>query len=232
MLTNKQLDEVKKFIKKVKKIKKEGSTTAGVPGFNSAKAFSGEEGGEGSSAIKRISKGTGYTIKAPKTRIHSVDLHEVSYRDFKKDESRSTVKKVNESIIEINRKLREIHRLLTHSSKLKTEASIDDTKLWKKTNEALLKISDRMSEIATKTRKFANIKEIKTNAGIESTFKAAGLKATVIKDQDGLHVDVDHFGEPVGFDIEGTKVLDDRGEVVGDLNDQDIVEKLKGYFNA
>ena len=46
MLTSKQLDEVKKFIKKVKKIKKEGSTTAGVPGYNSAKAFSGEEGGE------------------------------------------------------------------------------------------------------------------------------------------------------------------------------------------
>lgn len=232
MLTGNQLDEVKKFIKKVKKIRQEGSTTAGVPGYNTPKAFSGEEGGEGASNVKQITKSSGYNIKAKKTRNHSVDLHEVSYRDFKMDDSRTTVKKVNESIIEINRKLREIHRLITHSSKLKSEASLDDSKLWKKTNEALLKISDRMSEIAQKTRKFANIKEIQTNLGIENTFKAAGLKSTVTKDNDGVHVDVDHFGEPVGFDVEGTKILDDRGEVVGDLNDSDIVEKLKGYFNA
>lgn len=232
MLTNKDLTEVKKFVKKIKKMKEEGSTTAGAPGFSTSKAFSGEEGGDGASDIKRISKGTGYIIKAPTTRSHSVDLREVSYRDFKKDESKSTVKKVNESIIEISRKLREINRLITHSNKLKTEANIDDSKLWKRTNEALMKIADRMSEVAQKTKKFANIKEIQTNAGIENTFKAAGLKGKVFKDDTGLHVDVDHFGEPVGFDIEGTKILDDRSELVGDLNDQDIIEKLKRYFNA
>lgn len=231
MLTNKQIEEVKSFIKKVKKIK-EGSTTAGAPGYLTPKAFTGDEDGEGASDIKRISRATGYDIKAKKTRKHSIDLHEVSYREFKNDESRSTVKKVNESIIEINRRLREINRLLTHSSKLKNEASLDDTKLWKKTNEALLKISDRMSEIATKTRKFADLKEIQTNAGIESIFKAAGLKAKIVKDSDGLHVDVDHFGEPIGFDVEGTKILDDRGEVLGDIGDSGIVDKLKRYFNA
>jgi hypothetical protein len=235
MLTNKQLAEVRSFVKKVKKSKKvreEGSTTAGVPGYSTPKAFSGDEGGDGASDLKRITKSTGYDIKAKKTRLHSIDLHEVSYRDFKKDESRSTIKKVNESIIEINRKLREINSLLSHSSKLKTESSLDDSVLWKKTNEALLKISDRMTEIASKTRGFANIKEIQTNVGIENTFKAAGLKGKVFKDDTGLHVDVDHYGEPVGFDIEGTKIIDDRGKVLGDLNDQDIVEKLKRYFNA
>lgn len=231
MLTNKELSEVRNFIKKVKKIK-EGSTTAGAPGYLTPKAFSGDEGGEGASNIEKISHATGYDIKAKKTRNHSIDLHEVSYKEFKSDESRSTVKKVNESIIEINRKLREINRLITHSSKLKNEASLDDSALWKKTNEALLKISDRMSEVAAKTRKFANLKEIQTNAGIESVFKAAGLKARIAKDGDGLHVDVDHYGEPVGFDIEGTKLLDDTGEVVGDLEDTDIVDKLKRYFNA
>ena len=211
MLTSKQLAEVKKFIKKVKKLKKEGSTTAGVPGFQSAKAFSGDEGGDGSSELKRITRATGYDIKAPKTRNHSIDLHEVSYRDFKADESRSTVKKVNESIIEINRKLREISRLMTHSSKLKTESNIDDSVLWKKTNEALLRISDRMSEVADKTRKFANIREIKTNAGIENIFKQAGLKADIYKDSDGLHADVYLSpDEPTGLDIEGTKIMDER----------------------
>lgn len=232
MLTSKDLNEVKSFIKKVKKMKREGSTTAGVPGYQSAKAFSGEEGGEGASDLKRITRASGYEIKAKETRKHSIDLHEVSYRDFKKDETRSTVKKVNESIIEINRKLREISRLISHSSKLKTESNLDDTKLWKKTNEALLKISDRMSEVADKTRKFANLKEIQRNVGLENIFKAAGLEAEIVKDADGLHVDVMHFGEPVGFDVEGTKILDDRGKVVGDLNDSDIVQKLKSYFNA
>lgn len=232
MLTSKQLAETKEFIKRVKKLKKEGSTTAGVPGFNTPAAFTGEEGGEGASDIKRISRATGYDKKAPKTRKHSIDLHEVSYRDFKNDDSRSTVKKVNESIIEINRKLREIHRLITHSSKLKNETSLDNSKLWKKTNEALLKIAERMSEVADKTRRFANIREIKTNVGLENIFKAAGLKAVITKDSDGLHVDVDHFGEPVGFDVEGTKLLDDQGKALGDIGDSDIVDKLKRYFNA
>lgn len=232
MLTNKDLNEVKSFIKKVKKMKQEGSTTAGVPGIQTPRAFSGEEGGDGSTELKRITRATGYDIKAKKTRNHSIDLHEVSYRDFKRDESRSTVKKVNESIIQINRMLREINRLLTHSSKLKTESNLDDSKLWKKTNEALLKISDRMSEVADKTRKFANLREIQKNVGLENIFKAAGLEAEIVKDADGLHVDVMHFGEPVGFDVEGTKILDDRGKLVGDLNDTDIVQKLKRYFNA
>jgi len=232
MLTNKELLEIKSFVKKVKKMKREGSTTAGVPGYQTPKAFSGEEGGEGASNIEKISHATGYDIKAKKTRNHSIDLHEVSYNDFKKDESRSTVKKVNESIIEINRKLREIHRLISHSSKLKTETSLDDSKLWKRTNEALLKISDRMSEIADKTRRFANLKEIQTNMGLENIFKAAGLDAEIVKDEDGLHIDVMHFGEPVGFDVEGTKIMDDRGKVVGDTSDTDIVTKLKRYFNV
>jgi len=232
MLSNKQLAEVKKFVKKVSKLKKEGSTTAGAPGYQTPQAFTGDPSGEGASDLKRITRATAYDIKAKKTRRHSVDLHEITYKEFKNDESKSTVKKVNESIIEINRRLREINRLLTHSSKLKTESSLDDTALWKKTNEALLKISDRMTEIATKTRQFADLKEIRTNAGVESVFKSAGLKATITKDSDGLHVDVDHFGEPVGFDIVGTKILDDRGEEIGDMGDSDIVEKLKGYFNA
>ncbi len=231
MLTSKDLHEIKEFIKKVKKLKKEGSTTAGAPGFLTPKAFTGDEGGEGATDLKRITHASAYEKKAPKTRKHSIDLHEANYRDFKTDQSRTTVQKVNESIIEINRKLREINSLLNHSSKLKTETKLDDSKLWKKTNEALLKISDRMSEIATKTRKFANIKEIQRNVGIENVFKAAGLKAQVIKGEKGIQVDVDHFGEPVGFDIEGTKILDDRAQVIGDINDSDIVQKLKDYFN-
>lgn len=226
-LTNEQLAEIKKYIKRIK----EGSTTAGVGAYQTPKAFSGNEDGEGAEDIKRISHATAYEIPAKKTRKHSIDLHEVSYKDFKDDATRSTVQKVNESIIEINRKLREITRLISHSQKLKTEASLDDSKLWKRTNEALVKIADRMSEVAMKTKKFANIKEIQTNMGIENTFKAAGLKTRITKDSDGIHVDVDHFGEPVGFDIEGTKVLDDTGNVVGDLNDSDIVAKLKDYFN-
>lgn len=231
MLTSKQIQEVKEFIKKVKKLKKEGSTTAGVPGYQTPAAFTGDEDGEGATDLKRITRATAYDKKAPETRKHSIDLHEISYRDFKMDESRSTVKKVNESIIEINRKLREINRLISHSSKLKTESNLNDSVLWKKTNEALLKISNRMSEIADKTRKFANLREIQKNAGIESIFKAAGLKVQINKTDKGIEVDVDHFGEPVGFDIEGTKIFDDKRDVIGDLNDTDIVQKLKNYFN-
>ena len=52
-LTVRELEEVKLYVKKQsKKLKKEGSTTAGVPGFQTPYAFNGEEGGDGTTAIK------------------------------------------------------------------------------------------------------------------------------------------------------------------------------------
>lgn len=230
MLTNNELNEIREFVKKVKKLKNEGSTTAGVPGFLTPKAFTGEEDGEGATDLKRISNATAYDIKAPKTRKHSVDLHEANYSDFKNDQTRSTIQKVNESVIEINRKLREINTLISHAHKLKLESNLDDSAHWKKTNETLMKIAKRMSEVAKKTKKFANLKEIEkqlTDSKLDrvvTQLQAFAYDAEKTEDGNGFDVFVNN--EPVGFDIYGTEVKNDRGELIGDVGDKDIVQKI------
>jgi len=234
MLTNKQLIEVKKFIKKVNKLKKEGSTTAAVPGFQTPRAFSGEEGGDGAEDIKRISHATGYDIKAKKTRKHSIDLHEISYKDFKTDESRSTVKKVNESIIEIGRKLREINRLLSHSSKLKTEANLDDSVLWKKTNEALVKISERMNEVANKITRIADIDKVRSGVTMDNVIKKLRSQDVEVELTEEGNLDVTRYGEKFAIDAEGTKLLDSTtGELIVDISEgsvEDAVQEIVDYL--
>lgn len=229
-LTNNELNEIKEFVKKVKKLKSEGSTTAGVPGFLTPKAFTGDEDGEGATDLKRITHATAYDKKAPETRKHSIDLHEVNYNEFKSDETRSTIQKVNESIIDINRKLREINTLISHAHKLKLESNMDDSMHWKKTNEALLKISKRMNEVAQKTRKFANLREIEKQLNdtkvdrIVTQLQAFGLDVEKIEDGDGFDVFVNN--EPIAFDVIGNEIKSDRGEVVGNINDKDIAQKI------
>lgn len=238
MLSRADIQEVRKFIKK---LKREGSTTAAVPGISTPRAFSGEEGGEGAQDIKRITRATGYDIKAKKTRNHSIDLHEVSYRDFKMDESRSTVKKVNESVLEINRKIREINSLIKHSHKLKLESNLDDSVHWKKTNEALLKISKRMSEAADNLKKFANLKEIEANNLITVVFNDDRLKefletelfktsqfyVDIERQEDGYAVDYRINDEPVlGFDVRNGVVYDQSDKAVGSLKQGNIVDNL------
>lgn len=229
-LTSSELQEVKQYVKKIKDLTKEGSTTAGVPGFLTPAAFTGDEGGEGATDLKRITHATAYDKKAPKTKKHSIDLHEVNYNEFKSDDTRSTIQKVNESIIDINRKLREINTLISHAHKLKLESNMDDSMHWKKTNEALLKISKRMNEVAQKTRKFANLREIEKQLNDTKVDRIVtqlqAFAQEVEKTEDGSGFDVYVNGEPVGFDVIGTEIKDDRGELVGNVNDKDITQKI------
>lgn len=200
--------DLQKFIKETAKlIKKEGSTTAGVPGFLSAKAFAGDEDAEGSE--KGMAAGAPYLEKAPEEKKHFVKLHEISYKAFKEDTSRTDVQKVNSAILEISKRIREINKIMDHSMRLKTESKVANIKLWKRTNEALIKISHRMSEAAKKTRKFANLKEIQANQVKERMHKmlaTAGINVQLNDIQvdmiDGDHViDVYINREPYGFDL-------------------------------
>ena len=81
-------------------------------------------------------------------------LKEASYKDYKRDESMSSKKKVNQAIKEINSKLFVIERLINQNVKLKTEDGVDSTKYWKSTRGNLYKISEKMIRISEKLRKF------------------------------------------------------------------------------
>ena len=74
-------------------------------------------------------------------------MAEVSYRDYKKDDTMSAKQKVNTSIKEVNRKLYEIERIIHQNNKLKSEMGITSESYWKSTRAKFGKISERMVRV-------------------------------------------------------------------------------------
>ena len=81
-------------------------------------------------------------------------MNEISYSDYKRDETMSSKKKVNKAIQEVNSKLFKIERIINQNLKLKNEDGVDSTKYWKSTRNNLKKISHRMMRISERLLKF------------------------------------------------------------------------------
>ena len=187
---------------------REGSTTANVATYSTPKAFVGDEDADEPTSFNVADDQYAYSIKAPKERKNSIKLHELSYLSFKKDETKTSVQKINYNILEVAKKLGEVSRMLNHSIKLKTERKMSNVH-WKKTNEALVKIHQRIQELTEKADKLYNLKEataqsIKTK--LATYFTQAGMQ---IKPQDITYsqtgneqyeFDVMIFGEPQAID--------------------------------
>ena len=245
-LSKTELEEIKKFVKKQsKKLKREGSTTAGAPGYLTPKAFVGDEDAEGTQAINLGDDQYSYSVKPEKKKRHFIKLHEISYKQFKEDTSSSEVQKVNNRILEINKMLREISRFLDHSMKLKQESSLDESAYWKKTNEAILRINKRLGEVTKKAKKLANIKELAASSlkdQMVKLFKKAGLQvqsSDISYHQTGsesYELDVNINGEPYGIDyVNGELIYQDVDKEVslGMLQQQEVViNNIKKTFNV
>lgn len=95
----------------------------------------------------------GYTkVKESTYKNMMTQLHEVSYNDYKRDDSLNSKQKVNIAIKEINRKLFDIERLVNQNVKLKKEMGVDNGQYWKSTKQRLGKISERILKVAHKFR--------------------------------------------------------------------------------
>lgn len=240
-LTEEEKNEVRSYIKK---LRKEGSTTAGVPGFLTAAAWSGEEGGDGTTAIDVEDEQYSYSIKASEKKPHFVKLHEANYKTFKEDSSLSEVQKVNRKVLEVNRMLREISQALDHSMKLKTESSLDNSRYWKKTNEAILKMKVRIGEVNKKVSQLANLKELAANSvkdKLVQIFNKAGLQVTA-QDLDYNQIGSDWYefdvmmnGEPIAIDYKAGEVIyQDYDEDIrlGNFNqEQQLIQNISKEFN-
>ena len=240
-LTEEEKNEVRSYIKK---LRKEGSTTAGVPGFLTAAAWSGEEGGDGTNAIDVEDEQYSFSIKASEKKPHFVKLDEANYKTFKEDSSLSEVQKVNRKVLEVNRMLREISQALDHSMKLKTESSLDNSRYWKKTNEAILKMKVRIGEVNKKVSQLANLKELAANSvkdKLVQIFNKAGLQVTA-QDLDYNQIGSDWYefdvmmnGEPIAIDYKAGEVIyQDYDEDIrlGNFNqEQQLIQNITKEFN-
>lgn len=136
----------------------ETSTTSGDPGYQTPRAFTGGKEENEKRRKKSATNSTGYKLVGERKMKHSdiikkvLGLTEISYKEYKQDESMPDRKKVNVAIQEIGRKLYEIERTVSQNIKLKTETGIEAKKYWKATKNRLSKITERLVRIAGNIR--------------------------------------------------------------------------------
>jgi hypothetical protein len=163
------------FIKKIiqsedfKKFKQEmyenGNVTANVDGYQTPNAFAkSEEEFEKTSkdrievfGYKKVEKTKPkhfkpvYKVESKSTYKELMDiLGEVSYKEYKTDETKSVNRKINDSIKNINKTIYEVERVVEHALKLKTEMNVDQRTLWGSSMNRLRKISERINRITKK----------------------------------------------------------------------------------
>lgn len=75
-------------------------------------------------------------------------INEISYKEFKKDDSRKQHQKINDSIKQINGMMFKLERMVNQNAKLKTEAGVHSGQYWESTKRRFGKISERMLKVA------------------------------------------------------------------------------------
>tara|TARA_B110000858_G_C17747403_1_gene447999 strand:- start:736 stop:1224 length:489 start_codon:yes stop_codon:yes gene_type:complete len=83
-------------------------------------------------------------------------INEISYKEYKNDDSRKDYQKVNDSIKKINRMMFEMERMVNQNSKLKTESGVHNGQYWKSTRTRFSKISERMLKVAHKLKELSS----------------------------------------------------------------------------
>lgn len=151
----KESEEYKKFTEEM--YLDEMSTTSSVPGYQTPNAFAPNEK-EYEEHSKETAEIYGYKI-VPDNKKRNFEstykqamqvMTEGTYKEFKKDESRTTNRKINESIKNINRIMYEVERVVDHAGKLKTEMAVDERTLWRESRNRLVKIAERINRISKK----------------------------------------------------------------------------------
>tara|TARA_R110000824_G_scaffold33884_7_gene108294 strand:+ start:1058 stop:1813 length:756 start_codon:yes stop_codon:yes gene_type:complete len=247
-LSLEEREKLKKYIKEQAAKMKE-NTTASVGSYDTPNAFTGDEDDDGTQSVDLTDPEYAYSIKGPKKRNpkYSVKLNEVSYQAFKRDESRSTVQKVNANILEVNKNIRELARMLQHSIKLKTEQKMDNNIHWKKTNEALAKMHKRISVLSEKANQLYNLTEAtaqqaeKDLLALLNSMGSTAFKQLGPNDIDHNPVGADHFefdvmlnGEPVAIDWDkGNLTYQDYSEEIplGNIdNPEEVIANIQKHM--
>ncbi len=154
----KQIQESEEFRKFREEIElEETNTTASVPGYQTPNAFSPSKSDfEKTSKDNAEVQGYKFVEKQKRKNFESVYkqamniINEGTYKDFRKDETRSSNRKINDSIKNINKTIYEVERVVEHALKLKTEMNVDQRTLWGESMNRLRKISERINRITKK----------------------------------------------------------------------------------
>ncbi len=116
----------------------EVSTTGGVAGYNTPKAFGKPE--DEKKKAKRMAKSAGYSV-----------VHEVTnrYHQLRKEDATPN-QKIGVGIRNMRNQLEEIEKFVEWYSKIKTESDLNGSDYWKRTQKHLNVIRERLNKISQK----------------------------------------------------------------------------------
>lgn len=149
----KESEEFKQFQEELDEM----SVTGMVAGYETPKAFAANED-DFEEHNKETAEVYGYKL-VPKTKKRNFEsiykqamgvLDESTYNEFRKDETRTTNRKINDSIKNINRIMYEVEKVVEHASRLKTEMAVDQRTLWRESRSRLVKIAEKINRISKK----------------------------------------------------------------------------------
>jgi len=95
------------------------------------------------------------TMESLERKLES-KINEISYKEYKKDDTRKDYQKVNDSIKKINRMMFEMERIVNQNTKLKTEVGVHTGQYWKSTQQRFGKISERLLKVAHKLKELSS----------------------------------------------------------------------------
>ena len=149
----KESNEFKQFQEELDEM----SVTGMVAGYETPNAFAANED-DFEEHNKETAEVYGYKL-VPKTKKRNFEsiykqamgvLDEGTYNEFRKDETRTTNRKINDSIQRINKIMYEVEKVVEHASRLKTEMAVDQRTLWRESRSRLVKIAEKINRISKK----------------------------------------------------------------------------------
>ncbi len=142
-MKNIDINSIKEIIRQIirEKMIDEMNSTANAQGYNTPKAF-GKPGNEKKKG-KRLADLTGYSV-----------VSENRWLELKRDESTAQAK-IGRGISNINKQLKEMERFLNWYGKIKNESGVDNKSYWKRTNNHIYAIKERLLKLDQKIRQIS-----------------------------------------------------------------------------
>ena len=136
-------NKIKEIIRKIvrERMIDEMNTTGNVDGYNTPYAFSGKDGEK--KKAKRQADLTGYSV-----------VSENRWLALKQDES-TAQSKIGRGISNINKQLKEMERFLNWYGKIKNESGVNNKSYWKRTNNHIYSIKERLIKLDQKIRQIS-----------------------------------------------------------------------------
>lgn len=141
----------------------EDNTTASVDGYETPKAFGDEPDDVDGDTYTEEVPDTDLYFKAMDEmfsrvnrlidlKVNKKQIQELTYNDFKSDNTKTDRQKINLNIKEMNRMLREVEQMISHAAKLKSESGADSNVFWKGTLDRFTKINEKLIRLSGKIR--------------------------------------------------------------------------------